>query len=174
MGERLLPNQAAMKHRIIVIFVIFAALMASSSHAGGLTVQRTFFTSWKYSVDGETYHKVGTQADDLRLMMTDYRACVSALNSYRSHMTAAKVTGAVTLLLLGYVTVSALRGGEWADGYTPAAIVGVSVGLASVALEASGSRSLKRAVRIYSQYTGQSSRQPAIDPGLRLSFKLSF
>ncbi len=137
---------------LIAIFLISAAATAD---AQSVTIKRTFFTGWKYSTDGETYHKVGAGADDLMTVMEDHRVCVAALRSYRAHSIAAKMTGLTSAALITFPLISGAITGEWSEGLTPMMIVGLGFGALSLALDASGSGSLKQAVRIYNRYGGR-------------------
>jgi hypothetical protein len=61
-------------------------------------------------------------------------------------------------LLIGLPLFSQVRGKEWIDGYTPMVIVGATMAVSSIALEAAGSRHLKKAVMFYNRYEGYSSQ----------------
>jgi len=103
--------------------------------------------------------------------MKDYRVCISALNSYQSHVTAAKVTGLTSLLLIGWPVSAKLRGKEWIDGYTPMVVVGGTMAISSLALEAAGSRKLKKAIRFYNKYKGYDDGRAWIEPAVFLSHR---
>ncbi|GAB4321009.1 MAG: hypothetical protein Kow0074_11710 [Candidatus Zixiibacteriota bacterium] len=165
---------------VILLVAVILTTSAVASHAQQVTIKRSFFTGWKYSTDGKTFHKVGAGADDLMLVMEDHRVCVSALRSYRAHSAAAKMTGLTAVALIAFPLISDAIGGEWSNGSTPMIMAGLGFGALSLALEESGSRNLKQAVRIYNRYQGRYQAHHA--PALRtapprpffVSFKLRF
>lgn len=138
------------------VFVAGLLAMASIQPAEAQTVElhRSFFRGWRYSIDSSKFRKLGARAEELRVVMKDYRVCISALNAYQAHVTAAKITGLASALLIGIPLFSQVRGQEWIDGYTPMVIVGGTLAISSLALEAAGSRRLKKAVRLYHNYKG--------------------
>ncbi len=142
----------------IGLLVIGIILIGSWTPASAQTVEirRTFFRGWRYSIDSSEFRKLGSRAEPLREVMKDYRVCLSALGSYQSHVTAAKITGLTSVLLIGWPVSAKLRGKEWIDGYTPMVIVGGTMAISSLALEAAGSRQLKKALRFYNKYKGYS------------------
>jgi len=135
--------------------VLLALSVASQAAAQPVQIDRSFFTGWRYSTDGKNYMKVGSGAKDLRLVMGDYRVCLAELNSYQSHVTAAKITGLTSAFLIAFPLISNGISGDWGKGSTPMILVGIGFGAFSVALEASGSRSLKNAVRLYNRYSAR-------------------
>ena len=142
---------------VVLVLLTVPAEMAWSQR---VDVQRPFFRGWRYSLDSAEFRRLGSSAEDLRSVMKDYRVCISALNSYRSHATAAKITGLTSGFLIAIPMISVIRGKEWTEGYTPMMIVALSMAGVSIALEAAGSRSLKKAVRLYNRYAGYSGSDP--------------
>lgn len=145
-------NQSAI--RGLVPLAVLALVLAISAEASAqqMQIDRSFFTGWRYSVDGENYMKVGSGARDLREVMGEYRVCVAELNSYQSHVTAAKITGLTSAFLIAFPLITNSITNDWSKGSTPMILVGAGFGVFSIALEASGSRSLKNAVRLYNRY----------------------
>lgn len=132
--------------------------MVEPVSAQTVEIRRTFFRGWRYSIDSAEFRKLGSRAEPLREIMKDYRICISSLNSYQSHVTAAKITGLTSGFLIGWPVIAKLRGKEWIDGYTPMVVVGGTLAISSLALEAAGSRKLKKAIRFYDKYKGYSPR----------------
>lgn len=163
MGRHRLTRRGKVSAGVLASVVIAVAVVAGSWEDAGaqpVSIRRTFFRGWRYSVDSSAYHKLGPRASALREIMKDYRICISALNGYQSHVTAAKVTGLASGILIGLPLISQVRGKEWIDGYTPMVVVGGSLAVISVALEAAGSRHLKKAVMFYNRYKGYTQPGP--------------
>jgi hypothetical protein len=144
-------------------------------------LKRTFFRGWRYSIDSSDWKKLGAQAVELRAVMKDYRICITSLNSYKSHVTAAKITGLTSAFLIGFPIVAKLRGKEWIDGYTPMVVVGGTLAISSLALEAAGSRRLKKALLFYNRYKGYTGldrleipEYTVRKPGWRITLGLRF
>ena len=163
-----------------VIGLALLLTFAADASAQPLQIDRSFFTGWRYTMDGENYLKVGSGARDLREVMGEYRVCVAELNSYQSHVTAAKITGLTSVFLIAFPLVTNSISGDWSKGSTPMILVGVGFGAFSIALEASGSRSLKNAVRLYNRYNARyqahSPEQTLITPssGQQLTLRFRF
>lgn len=145
-------RHGAIRGLATVVGLALVLSMATNASAQPLQIDRSFFTGWRYSMDGENYMKVGSGARDLREVMGEYRVCVAELNSYQSHVTAAKVTGLTSVFLITFPLITNSITNDWSKGSTPMILVGIGFGAFSIALEASGSHSLKNAVRLYNRY----------------------
>jgi len=159
----------------ISVFVLALILtLAGEAQAQRITLKRPFFSGWRYSIDGGEYKRLGS-GTELKTMMADSRACLGAMKSFSDHATAAKITGILGILLVAWPISTQLRGKDWADSYTPMVIVGGSFGVVSLAMEAAGSRNLKRAVMIHNRIHGYGddfdARLPTPSGTLRLTLR---
>ncbi|MBD3298381.1 MAG: hypothetical protein GF341_06985, partial [candidate division Zixibacteria bacterium] len=96
----------------ILLIAVFLISAAATADAQSVKIKRSFFSGWKYSTDGETFHNVGSGADDLMTVMGEHRVCVAALSSYRAHSIAAKMTGLTSAALITFPLVSGVITGE--------------------------------------------------------------
>jgi hypothetical protein len=159
---RLRPNTLA-------LVIILAAIPLQVAQSQQVFLKRPFFRGWRYAIDSAEFHKLGSSAAPLRPVMKDYRVCMSALNSYRTHATAAKVTGLTSAFLISIPLFSQVRGKEWINGYTSLMIVGGGIAVVSLMLDRAASNSLKRAARLYNRYAGYTGMDPPEkwEPGSR-------
>jgi hypothetical protein len=145
---------------VLAVVLVLAGISSPPAHAQQVHLKRPFFRGWRYAIDTAEYRRLGSSAAPLRPVMKDYRVCISALNSYRTHATAAKITGLTSAFLVSIPLVSQIRGKEWIDGYTSLMIVGGGIAVISLLLDRAGSNSLKRAARLYNRYAGYSGLDP--------------
>lgn len=164
---------------LVAVTAISLIWTVPAASAQQIALKRPFFAGWRYSIDGGDYRKLGA-GTELKSVMSDNRACLAAMNSFSDHATAAKITGVLAILLISWPVSTQLRGQDWLEGYTPMVIVGGTFGAVSLAMEAAGSRNLKRAVMIHNRIHGyagselESTSLPPpefLEPGIRLTFR---
>lgn len=131
--------------------LLFLLLLCSSQATAEITLKKSFFTGWKYSVDGSDYKGVGFSGTDLRNEMEGNEGAQSHMLRYKSAKTWATITGVPGGALIGWPIGGYIGGGEWKDGYTAMIIAGSSLAVVSIVLEASATRNLKKAVALYNE-----------------------
>lgn len=130
--------------------LVMILLLCGSSACAEITLKKGFFSGWKYSIDGQTFTKVGYTGSRLYDEMEGHQEAQARLLQYRSAKSWALVSGIPGGILLGWpLGAYAGSGGEWEDSYTTMIIVGGSLAVVSMILEATATRHLKEAVALY-------------------------
>jgi len=129
---------------VFVVVLVFACFASAKE----ITLKKSFFTGWKYSVDGEDFQKVGFTGSSLRYEMEGNDAAQREMDTYKSRKIMAAVTGWPGGFLIGWPIGGAIANG-WKDSYNVMLAVGVPLTIISTVYEISANDHLKKAVRIY-------------------------
>ena len=133
----------------IVIATIALCLLAGTTIAGRIELDKSFFGGWEYSIDGIEYKKVGYSGSGLRFEMSDNEAAQKQIDKYATCKTWATITAVPGGFLIGWPLGGYLANLEWKHSYTNMYIIGVPLCLTSIVFEATATGKLKKAVRIY-------------------------
>lgn len=131
---------------IIAFLLLVTAVQAQEQK---VELKKTFWSGWKYSVDGSDFKKVGMSGKDLIEVMNGNEAAVAEMEIYRSRMTLGMVTGIIGGGLVGWPLGASLGGDDWNDTYTGMIVVGGIFSTISLISNASGTNHLKKAVSVY-------------------------
>ena len=128
-----------------------------------VTLKKSFWSGYKYSVGGGEYRKVGNSGKDLRSVMQSNPAAASRMDSYKKFKTAGLVTGIPGGVLVGWVIGGSIAGGwdENQDTYTTMLIIGVPLIVASAILDGKANSNLKKAVTSYNEGQANPPTRPA-------------
>ncbi len=138
-------------------FVLLTCLVLCCSQVSAkITLKKTFFGGWKYSLDGTKFKGVGLSGNGLRNEMTGSDSAQMHMQKYKSAKIWGVVTGIPGGFLLGWPLGSKLGGKDWTDTYTAMIVAGVPLSIASFVFEEAATRNLKKAVNIYNGDDGKS------------------
>lgn len=128
-----------------VLMLIFAASLA---FADEILIKKSFFSGWKYSLDGENYETVGFSGKSLKEFMKGNDAAQGEMEHYKTSNIMA-VTVLIPCVALG--TYSIIEDFDSDDKKTDIGIRLIIIGLCVVGLifDHSASEHLKKAVEIY-------------------------
>jgi hypothetical protein len=144
--------------------IIALCLLSASTLAGEIKLTSTFFGGWKYSLDGTEYKNVGF-GNDLRWEMAGNDAAQEEMSKYETYKGWATLAGIPCGFLLGWPLGGCLANSEWKDSYTIMYMIGVPLTITSLLLDATATRKLKKAVRIYN---GEESAPSTFVPSLEI------
>ena len=129
-----------------ILFVLIFSLQVSAEK---IHIKKTFFGGWKYSTDSIEYKGVGNSGTGLYNLMEGNADAQDQMLRYKKNKTWAAVTGIPGGFLVGWPLGGYAGSSEWKDGYTTMLIVGIPLSIVSLITEASATKNLKNAVKIF-------------------------
>lgn len=138
--------------RLLILTVIILIGSLTSTADAQIELKNSFFTGWKYSLDGVEYHKVGFSGKELREAMDGNEAAQQQLKEYRDDKVRALWFGIPGLII---ATVSFIEDVDGDEVESPLGWRMAILGLcgAATVYEHFASKHLKRAVAIYNGNT---------------------
>jgi len=130
---------------MVSILILMLAVTASAE----ITLKQSFFAGWKYSTDGETYHRVGFLAGSLKDVISSNPEALELLDSYPYYKIPATIFAGAGVCVIGIALIQYIDKDEWRDRYTTMLIVGGICEAISIIISDSATNKLKSAVEIY-------------------------
>ncbi len=147
------------------IIMFFSLVLTAGVWAGDqeITLKKSFWSGWQYSVDGVHYANVGVSAGELKQVVNGNPDAVAQLDSYKSNKLASEIIGIPSGLAVGWPLGAVIAGSEWKDAYTIMLGVGIPLGAVSMILDAASTRHLKKAVDLYNDTDSSAARRISIE-----------
>ena len=140
--------------RLLTTVVLLALLVLASSASAEITLKKSFWKGWQFSLDGSKFEKVGLSGASLRKAMAGDDDAQALMDQYRRAKTWSFVTGFVGGALIGWPIGGYIGNSVWEDYYTPMIVAGGAFGIIGAVIDASATRKLKAAVDHYNTAFG--------------------
>ncbi len=131
------------------IAIIAILVLCYSQASAQITLKKSFWSGWKYSVNGMPHKKVGNSGDGLSREMMGNEEALQLMEKYKSAQDLAMIAGSIGGALIGWPLGGYVGGGEWKDEYSFMMFIGVPLGVISMVMEGTASKHLKEAVSVY-------------------------
>ena len=135
---------------VVLTTVAILIVLCQTVSAGEIVLKKSFWTGWKYSIDGQNFTGVGYFGSNLLEVMEADDEALDHMYKYKTIRNWALVTGIPGSLLVGWVAAEATMG-DWSDDDKTLLAIGAPLWITSIILEASATNHLKKGVRIYNE-----------------------
>jgi hypothetical protein len=135
------------------LFVLLLA-MPGIGEAQQVELKKSFWSGWKYSVDGSKYETVGRSADGLVPVMAGNEAALAEVNAYKTRQTWANVFAIGGGGLLGFAIGSSFGDEGWQSAQTTMAAIGGGMIIIGGIFDHSASGHLQHGVELHNGAMG--------------------
>lgn len=73
--------------RVVMLFLVISVLAGAALRAQEVSVKNSFWSGWKYSVDGHEFKNVGASAKGLKEVMVGNEKALASLDAYSRNQT---------------------------------------------------------------------------------------
>jgi hypothetical protein len=134
---------------IILCLPLAAFAQEDASSRPAIDLEKSFWSGWKFSTDGENFEKVGVSGTALRAAMEGNAAAQAKMDAYRTSNVTAVIAASAGAFFIGWPLGASLAQSEWKDEHTTMLIIGSGLTAVGVIFGASATRQLQDAVEIY-------------------------
>jgi hypothetical protein len=160
--------------------VVFVFIYCQQAYPQEIQLKNSFWSGWKYSLDGVKYEKVGISAKPLKEIMADCDECVKKLETYETGNIIGIALAIPTLTLIA-VNIIEMTDGDGKDPSLGMNLLTLAIGGAGIGAFSAAEANLKDAVEMYNYGNYRigllfalQEYETEIDGRLNIVFTLSF
>jgi hypothetical protein len=129
--------------------VLFHLLLIYTVQSQEITVKKSFWSGYQYSLDKVNFKPVGINGGGIRLLIQNIPAAKKEIQKYINKMTFSYTGGIIGGAMVGWSVGGYFGGGRWNNSFTILTAIGVPIIIVAYVLENKAGTNLLNAVEIY-------------------------